>query len=94
MLLELGKQNPQVLRLINENQAEFFRLINEPGAGGVEGYFYKSLAACSIYLTFHLHVVSFIVHVEEAIIFYNLLLILFRPICLFVCLQESAWASW
>jgi hypothetical protein len=39
MLLELGKQNPQVLRLINENQAEFFRLINEAGAGeGGEGY--------------------------------------------------------
>ncbi|KAH7421134.1 hypothetical protein KP509_13G041900 [Ceratopteris richardii] len=34
MLLELGKQNPQLLRLINENQAEFFRLINERGAEG------------------------------------------------------------
>jgi UV excision repair protein RAD23 len=42
MLLELGKQNPQVLRLINENQAEFFRLINEAGAGeGGEGYVLK-----------------------------------------------------
>ena len=48
MLLELGKQNPQVLRLINENQAEFFRLINEAGGGeGAEGYVLKkSLTLC------------------------------------------------
>ncbi|KAJ7516050.1 hypothetical protein O6H91_22G040400 [Diphasiastrum complanatum] len=37
MLQELGKQNPQLLRLINENQAEFLRLINEPVAEGAEG---------------------------------------------------------
>nr|CAD1826483.1 unnamed protein product [Ananas comosus var. bracteatus] len=36
MLQELGKQNPQILRLIQENQAEFLRLINEP-AEGAEG---------------------------------------------------------
>lgn len=35
MLMELGKQNPQLLQLINQNQQEFLRLINEPG--GVEG---------------------------------------------------------
>ncbi|XBH98971.1 hypothetical protein VPH35_128408 [Triticum aestivum] len=37
MLQELGKQNPQILRLIQENQAEFLRLVNETpesGAGG------------------------------------------------------------
>jgi UV excision repair protein RAD23 len=37
MLQELGKQNPALLRLINENQAEFLRLINEAGPEGVEG---------------------------------------------------------
>ncbi|XP_076898261.1 ubiquitin receptor RAD23b-like [Bidens hawaiensis] len=30
MLQELGKQNPQLLGLIQENHAEFLRLINEP----------------------------------------------------------------
>ncbi len=38
MLQELGKQNPALLRLINENQAEFLRLINEAGGEGAEGY--------------------------------------------------------
>ncbi|KAL0653911.1 hypothetical protein Bca4012_096602 [Brassica carinata] len=33
MLQELGKQNPQLLRLIQENQAEFLQLINEPYEG-------------------------------------------------------------
>lgn len=37
MLQELGKQNPQLLRLINDNQGEFLRLINEAGAEGGEG---------------------------------------------------------
>lgn len=37
MLQELGKQNPALLRLINDNQAEFLRLINEAGAEGAEG---------------------------------------------------------
>ncbi|KAF8772875.1 hypothetical protein HU200_005266 [Digitaria exilis] len=36
LLLELGKQNPQIMQLIQENQAEFLRLINEP-AEGAEG---------------------------------------------------------
>ncbi|XP_071723452.1 ubiquitin receptor RAD23b-like [Rutidosis leptorrhynchoides] len=30
MLQELGKQNPQLLRMIQENHAEFLQLINEP----------------------------------------------------------------
>ncbi|KAE8678357.1 Ubiquitin receptor RAD23c [Hibiscus syriacus] len=30
MLQELGKQNPHLMRLIQEHQADFFRLINEP----------------------------------------------------------------
>ncbi|KAG1330550.1 ubiquitin receptor RAD23d [Cocos nucifera] len=33
MLQELGKQNPQVMRLIQEHQAEFLRLLNEPAEG-------------------------------------------------------------
>uniref|UniRef100_A0A0A8YH22 Ubiquitin receptor RAD23 n=1 Tax=Arundo donax TaxID=35708 RepID=A0A0A8YH22_ARUDO len=33
LLQELGKQNPQILQLIQENQAEFLRLINEPSEG-------------------------------------------------------------
>jgi UV excision repair protein RAD23 len=33
----LGKQNPQIAQLIQENQAEFLRLINDP-AEGAEGY--------------------------------------------------------
>jgi len=36
LLQELGKQNPQIMQLIQENQAEFLRLINEP-AEGAEG---------------------------------------------------------
>ncbi|KAK9100054.1 hypothetical protein Scep_023484 [Stephania cephalantha] len=36
MLQELSKQNPQLLRLIQEHQAEFLQLINEP-VEGVEG---------------------------------------------------------
>lgn len=34
MLQELGKQNPQLVRLIQEHQADFLRLINEPVQGG------------------------------------------------------------
>ncbi|KAH7683452.1 UV excision repair protein Rad23 protein [Dioscorea alata] len=33
MLQELGKQNPQIIRHIQEHQAEFLRLINEPTEG-------------------------------------------------------------
>ncbi|KAK9831333.1 hypothetical protein WJX81_003122 [Elliptochloris bilobata] len=36
MLQELGKQNPELLSLINSNQAEFLRLINEPAPPGGE----------------------------------------------------------
>ncbi|EPS71284.1 hypothetical protein M569_03474, partial [Genlisea aurea] len=34
MLQELGKQNPQLVRLIQDHQADFLRLINEPVEGG------------------------------------------------------------
>ncbi|KAI3717560.1 hypothetical protein L1987_69261 [Smallanthus sonchifolius] len=34
MLQELGKQNPHLVRLIQEHQADFLRLINEPVEGG------------------------------------------------------------
>ncbi|KAL5726178.1 Ubiquitin receptor RAD23c [Ranunculus cassubicifolius] len=37
MLQELGKQNPHLMRLIQEHQADFLRLINEPVEGGAEG---------------------------------------------------------
>ncbi|XP_010553920.1 PREDICTED: ubiquitin receptor RAD23d isoform X1 [Tarenaya hassleriana] len=33
MLQELGKQNPQLMRLIQDHQADFLRLINEQGEG-------------------------------------------------------------
>ncbi|NP_001149553.1 Probable ubiquitin receptor RAD23-like [Zea mays] len=36
LLQELGKQNPQVMQLIQENQAEFMRMINEPLEGDEE----------------------------------------------------------
>uniref|UniRef100_I1QNV2 Ubiquitin receptor RAD23 n=1 Tax=Oryza glaberrima TaxID=4538 RepID=I1QNV2_ORYGL len=36
LLQELGKQNPQILQLIQENQAEFLHLINEPAEGDDE----------------------------------------------------------
>ena len=45
MLQELGKQNPQLLQLINANQEEFMALINEPvpeggfDVAGLEGMF-------------------------------------------------------
>ena len=44
LLQELGKQNPQILQLIQENQAEFLRLINEP-AEGAEGNLLDQFAA-------------------------------------------------
>lgn len=34
MTQELAKQNPQLLQMINQNQAEFLRLLNEPAGGG------------------------------------------------------------
>ncbi|KAL8463214.1 hypothetical protein ACS0TY_034016 [Phlomoides rotata] len=34
MLQELGRQNPQLVRLIQDHQADFLRLINEPVEGG------------------------------------------------------------
>ncbi|XP_042027089.1 ubiquitin receptor RAD23d-like [Salvia splendens] len=40
MLQELGKQNPQLVRLIQEHQADFLQLINEPveeGEGNILG---------------------------------------------------------
>ncbi|OEL25778.1 Ubiquitin receptor RAD23d [Dichanthelium oligosanthes] len=45
MLQELGKQNPQILRLIQENQAEFLRLVNESPEGGAGGNLLGQLAA-------------------------------------------------
>ncbi|KZV21160.1 hypothetical protein F511_31640 [Dorcoceras hygrometricum] len=42
MLQELGKQNPQLVRLIQEHQADFLRLINEPVEG--EGNILEQMA--------------------------------------------------
>ncbi|KAK4850892.1 hypothetical protein QYF36_010746 [Acer negundo] len=44
MLQELGKQNPHLMRLIQEHQADFLRLINEP-VEGAEGNVGSQLAA-------------------------------------------------
>ncbi|KAK4786372.1 hypothetical protein SAY86_003061 [Trapa natans] len=43
MLQELGKQNPHLMRLIQEHQADFLRLLNEPVEGG-EGNILNQLA--------------------------------------------------
>ncbi|XP_042457202.1 ubiquitin receptor RAD23d-like isoform X2 [Zingiber officinale] len=43
MLQELGKQNPQIMRLIQEHQGEFLQLLNEP-AEGTEGGILDQLA--------------------------------------------------
>jgi hypothetical protein len=43
LLQELGKQNPQVMQLIQENQAEFMRLINEPLEGDEENEMFAPL---------------------------------------------------
>ncbi|KAF7827827.1 ubiquitin receptor RAD23c-like [Senna tora] len=43
MLQELGKQNPHLMRLIQEHQSDFLRLINEPVEGG-EGNILGQLA--------------------------------------------------
>ncbi|CAL5037960.1 unnamed protein product [Urochloa decumbens] len=45
MLQELGKQNPQILRLIQENQAEFLRMVNESPEAGAGGNLLGQLAA-------------------------------------------------
>ncbi|CAM0913942.1 unnamed protein product [Alopecurus aequalis] len=45
MLQELGKQNPQILRLIQENQAEFLRLVNETPESGSGANLLGELAA-------------------------------------------------
>lgn len=42
MLQELGKQNPQLLRLIQDHQAEFLQLINEP-LEGFEGQVFSPI---------------------------------------------------
>ncbi|PIA39711.1 hypothetical protein AQUCO_02600276v1 [Aquilegia coerulea] len=44
MLQELGKQNPHLMRLIQEHQADFLRLINEP-VEGADGNVLGQLAA-------------------------------------------------
>lgn len=44
MLQELGKQNPNLVRLIQEHQADFLRLINEPVEGGEGNNILEQLA--------------------------------------------------
>ncbi|XP_051149052.1 ubiquitin receptor RAD23c-like [Andrographis paniculata] len=43
MLVELGKQNPQLVRMIQDHHEDFLRLINEPVEGG-EGNILEQLA--------------------------------------------------
>lgn len=43
MLQELGKQNPHLLRLIQEHHAEFLQLINEPLEGSEGLVLYKHI---------------------------------------------------
>ncbi|CAN1851651.1 Ubiquitin receptor RAD23c [Linum perenne] len=45
MLQELGKQNPNLTRLIQDHQADFLRLINEPMEGGEGGILGQIAAA-------------------------------------------------
>ncbi|CAN8269760.1 unnamed protein product [Cochlearia groenlandica] len=45
MLQELGKQNPNLMRLIQDHQADFLRLINEPTEGGESGNLFGQLEA-------------------------------------------------
>jgi UV excision repair protein RAD23 len=44
MLQELGRQNPQLMRTIQEHQADFLRLLNEPVEEGEEGNILGQLA--------------------------------------------------
>ena len=53
MLQELGKQNPYLMRLIQEHQADFLRLINEP----VEGEGWDESVFRMIYTQNSLHVI-------------------------------------
>jgi len=55
LLQELGKQNPQVMQLIQENQAEFMRLINEPLEGDEENEMFVLLPwAALVFFTAHI----------------------------------------
>ncbi|XP_074591518.1 ubiquitin receptor RAD23d [Curcuma longa] len=47
MLQELGKQNPQLARVIQEHQREFLQLLNEPVEGS-EGGFLERMATASV----------------------------------------------
>ncbi|XP_010265160.1 PREDICTED: ubiquitin receptor RAD23c-like [Nelumbo nucifera] len=49
MLQELGKQNPHLMRLIQEHQADFLRLINEPVEG--EGNLFGQMAPATVQVT-------------------------------------------
>lgn len=49
MLQELGKQNPQLVRLIQDHQADFLRLINEPVEGDGWESEYTHFADANIY---------------------------------------------
>lgn len=48
MLLELGKQNPHLMQLIQAHQADFLRLINEPVEGGGEGNLLGQLGSAAM----------------------------------------------
>ncbi|KAG6501093.1 ubiquitin receptor RAD23d-like isoform X1 [Zingiber officinale] len=48
MLQELGKQNPQLMRVIQEHQGEFLQLLNEPAEGSEGGGFLDQLATAAM----------------------------------------------
>ncbi|KIY92057.1 Putative DNA repair protein RAD23-3 [Monoraphidium neglectum] len=45
MLQELGKQNPELLQQINAHQADFLRMVMEPGEEGEDDEMAEALAA-------------------------------------------------
>ena len=57
LLRELGKQNPQVIQLIQENQAEFMRLINEPLEGDEENEMFAPLPCAAHVLSYAARIV-------------------------------------
>lgn len=59
VLQELGKQNPSLLRLIDEHHAEFLQLINEPVEGS-EGWVY--CLPYVVYMTIYHFIFGFYKH--------------------------------
>ena len=66
MLQELGKQNPHLMRLIQEHQADFLRLINEPVEGeGWDDYYALALAFVYFYSWIHMMLIYILMYNQE-----------------------------